>query len=304
MRADDPSKIAQRIDESRNLLTLNYSAGDGTAHVSAASLSNRRSTVAGGGLIQGDLLEVVVADFQGNQANLGNLTFHRKCNSEEVVNHDEFLEDRCPSGDVFFAAISGRGDELELPADGTPVGDYVFVEDEYSDMSLEGLRQRTKDLDLNGSTNHVKSVKFKEYKLVVVGKNEDANVVAVKFSPRETASPVTPSEHVKFVTGVKAFVAGLLARTQRTRMPYAISSPSQSHEWCSLRYHLPPPQLRHGSREGRARAHKDRREDGHHRPGDLGSLARRHYGVWVALQRRGQAGTHLQELLHVRIGPE
>ena len=29
------------------------------------------------------------------------------CTAEEVVDHDEFLEDRCTSGDVFFAAITG-----------------------------------------------------------------------------------------------------------------------------------------------------------------------------------------------------
>ena len=99
----------------------------------------------------------------------------------------------------------GQGDELELPADGTLVGDYVFVEEDYSDMSFAGLRQRTKDLDLNGGTNKVKSIKFKEYCLVALDKDVVANVVAVKFVKKQTMTPILPTEHVSFVRGTIAF---------------------------------------------------------------------------------------------------
>ena len=206
-RATDPEDIQDRLDESYTLLERNHSSDNG-ALVSSQAFAYRRMTIRAGELIVDELLQAFEDTCNGLAVNVGNLTVHRSCDEAEVLDHDEFLCERCDTGGVFFAALAGRGDQLEFPEDGTViVGDIVFVADKYSDMSHAGIRERTKDRDLNGSTNKVQSVKFKDYHLLVVGKNEELNLVAVKFARKESMVAFLPSDQVQFVEGTKAFVA-------------------------------------------------------------------------------------------------
>ena len=152
-----------------------------------------------------DAMAVLVSAYDSKKDNKGNTTSHRERSAADTLSHDALLAKKLDGSD-FFLVLGGRGDEQELPADGTLIGDYPFKRDSFVPLSYNAGRERTNARNLKNNTGHSKAIRFLEFTLQIFGTNEGANIVAVRFIPRETESPLTPKQHVDFVRDVEAFV--------------------------------------------------------------------------------------------------
>ena len=173
---------------------------------SAGALHMLLNTIRDSGIFNREATALYVEVRLAEGDNSGNTTVQRSCSASDVEETDSFLVERLDRS-VFFGVLAGRVDVLALPPPGTDIGGHRFDPRSFVERTFAGMRERTKTRDLKNNTGHVKSVKFKGYHLLVVGKNEELNLVAVQFARKESMVAFLPPEHVRFVKGTKAFVA-------------------------------------------------------------------------------------------------